>query len=97
MIVPYPSLEEYLFITFQQVGHYAREDLMVTLRLLRELAELKSLAPERHYEAIDNTVKVVVREAEEGIEIEESLSLIRAAAHDVLEQSFNFRHYTAAG
>lgn len=97
VMVPYPTLEEYLFIMCQQVGHYGRADSMVILRLLRELAELKALAPKHHHEAIDSSIDVVLREAEQGIDIAENLEVIRCAAHDAHDQTFRFRHYTAAG
>lgn len=97
VMVPYPSLEEYLFIMCQQVGHYGREDSMVILRLLRELAELKSLAPNHHHDAIDNSIEIVLHEAEQGIDISHNLDVIRAAAEDARDQGFRFRHYTAAG
>ena len=97
LIVPYPSLAEYLTITVQQVGHYGRADIMVVLRLLRSLAELRSLAAKEDYAALDQSIDALLQEAERGIDVEANLELARKAAHDAKEQTSRFRHYTAAG
>jgi uncharacterized membrane protein len=97
IVVPYPTLSEYLTIMVQQVGHYGRGDLMVVLRLLRQLGELKSLADERDHAALDEAIADVVAEAERGIDVSSHLDLIREAATDAKELKFRFRHYTAAG
>lgn len=95
--VPYPSFGEYLTITVQQVGHYSRSDVMVLLRLLRELAELKSLAPRERHDVFDRAIDEVVGEAEQGMDVERNLDLVRGAAHDAKQQAFQGRHNTAAG
>ncbi len=95
--VPYPTFDEYLSITVQQVGHYSRSDVMVLLRLLRELAELKSLAPPERHDALDRAMDEVVNEAEQGLDVSGSLDVVREAARDAREQTFRRRHHTAAG
>lgn len=95
--IPYPSFEEYLAITVQQVGHYSRSDLMVLLRLLRELAELKSLAPPERHEAFDRAMDELVKEAEQGLDVAGNLAVVREAARDAKEQRLHGRHHTAAG
>ncbi|HWC14256.1 MAG TPA: DUF2254 domain-containing protein [Actinomycetota bacterium] len=95
--VPYPTFEEYLHIMTQQIGHYGNADLMVLLRLLRTLGELKELAAPEHHEGIDRQVQWIVSEAETGLEIEAKVDSVRLAARDVLEGTRDFRHYTAAG
>jgi len=97
VLIPYPSFEEYLSIMVHQIGHYGRGDRMVMLRLLRILAELKSLAPRGRHAVLDDAIDVVVREAEEGLDVMEDLELVRRAATDAKEQTFRFRDYTAAG
>lgn len=97
VVVPYPSFAEYLGIMVQQVGHYGRADVMVVLRLLRELAELKSLAPPCRRAALDDAIDAVVLEAEQGIDVARNLELVRDVARDAKEQTFRFRDYTAAG
>ena len=97
VVVPYPTLAEYLTIAVQQVGHYGRADVMVMLRLLRQLGELKSLADERDHAALDASIQQVVEEAEQGLDVAASLDLVREAARDGKDQTFRFRHYTAAG
>lgn len=97
IVVPYPSLEEYLTIMVQQIGHYGREDLMVVLRLLRQLAELKKLGGSANEEVIDAAIEHIVREAEQGLDLESNIELVREAARDATEQTFQFSHYTAAG
>jgi uncharacterized membrane protein len=97
IVVPYPSLDEYLTIMVQQVGHYGRGDLMVVLRLLRQLGELKALARQDDHAALDSAIDSIVREAEQGIDVHTNSDLIREAARDAKELTFRFRHYTAAG
>lgn len=97
ILVPYPSLSEYLTIMVQQVGHYARADLMVVLRLLRQLGELKSLTEKEDHPALDRAIDEIMEEAERGLDVATNLDLAREAARDAKEQTFCFRHYTAAG
>lgn len=97
IVVPYPSLSEYLTIMVQQVAHYGRADLMVVLRLLRVLSELKSLAQAHDRAALDQAIDEVLQEAERGLDVPTNLELAREAARDAKDQTFRFRHYTAAG
>ncbi len=95
--VPYPSLAEYLTIMVQQVGYYGRGDVMVVIRLLRELGKLKALAAPQDHEALDAAIDHVLREAEAGLDVETKLDLVRSAASDAKKQTSTFRHYTAGG
>ncbi|MDP9069193.1 MAG: DUF2254 domain-containing protein [Actinomycetota bacterium] len=97
VMLPYATLREYLAIMVQQVGHYGRGDVMVVLRLLRALGELKSLAPPHHHEALDVSIDEVLHEAEQGLDVASDLQRARDAATDAKEQTFGFRDYTAAG
>lgn len=95
--VPYPTLEEYLHITTQQIGHYGHRDLMVMLRLLRTLAELKQLCGAEHHDVFDRQIQWVLHDAELGLEMEANLETVRAAARVAVEGTQDFKHYTAAG
>lgn len=97
ILIPYPSFAEYLTIMVQQIGHYGRADVMIVLRLILELGELKTQASQDHHEALDQAIDAVLEEAEQGLDISSSLELAREAARDAKEQTFRFRHYTVAG
>lgn len=97
VIVPYPTFAEYLTIMVQQIGHYGRAEIMVILRLLRQLGELKALADADHHAALDDAIDQVLEEASQGLDVAAKLDVVREAARDAKEQTFRFRHYTAAG
>lgn len=95
--VPYPSLDEYLHIAIQQIAHYGHGDLMIILRLLRTLGDLRQLADEADREVLARHIGWVLQEAELGLEMEANRETARIAADDVLNGGTRVRHYTAAG
>ena len=95
--VPNPSFDEYLYITTQQISHYGKADLMIILRLLRTLGELRGLCGDLHRDVLVRHIAWVLREAELGLAAEGDRETARMAAKDAVDGSSEFRHYTAAG
>lgn len=95
--VPYARFDEYLFISTQQLSHYGKNDLMIVLRLLRSLGELKQLADPDHHPVLDRHIEWVLQEAESGLQLDKEVETARLAGRDALAGSHEFMHYTAAG
>ncbi|MDQ4065382.1 MAG: DUF2254 domain-containing protein [Actinomycetota bacterium] len=97
VFVPRPTFGEYLHITIQQIGHYGSADVMVLLRLIVMLANLKLVAIESHQEPIDKAIDRVVSEAESELRLEDDRSAVRESAKRAVERPSVVGHRTAAG
>lgn len=92
-----PTFADYLHIACQQIGHYGSGDVMVMLRLMKMLGELKVVSCEDNRPAIDSAIARVLEEGRVGLALEADRTTLAAAAEQALEGVTMPRHRTAAG
>lgn len=97
IFVPRPTFGEYLHIACQQIAHYGNKDLMILLRLLQMLGDLKSVATESNQMPIDLAIARVVDEGQVGLELESDRTALRTASDRSFDGMTRPAHHTAAG